>query len=960
MEGLPEVPMKVWVASWPLLGVVLSAQGTGITTADLVCRMQLDGNPVAGAQLALIHQGTGQRWQSRSDREGKVALRFLPPGPYRLVALGPEGSHLEHSLVLQVGVQYRYPLNLVRPLVQEVVASVGPESIRTQASGQITSQDLHALPINRRNVHDLCLSTPWAVSGQGPVTGGAPDSRLSFLGVSPRQNLFLVDGLDNNDLGNGTPRIPFSQEAIQEFQVLAGGGDAEYGRASGGTVNAITKRGSNTPSGSLFWFERPGGWDAQPPLGRSTVDLRLHQYGATAGGAFDKDRLFYFLAVERLDQVDRNVVSIDPRTAALAREAGFPLELGSLSTGERGLSLLARLDYLASASHTWGCTVVHASEENDNQIPWGGLAARSIGGRRSTRNLSLGLTHRWILDDGWVSEQRLQYTTRDNRLDPLAAPTQVQVDVLGAASFGTQRLAPQATLATYTQWTSTLTGFLEHHVLKAGIGLLESLNRGRVEDNFGGYYAFAALPHLGIPDGLSAFAAPNPFGGRGLPSIFVQAFGNPNTRFSAGHLSAFLQDEWQPTPSFLLRVGLRYDRERLPAFRNTLDYQALGQNPGTLDPVWGPTRLPDGPYPYSKLFQSSLDWSSQRLSPRFAFSWQVNPVWRCFGSAGVHAGTVNLGPVFGTRLSNGTEVVSLMRTLLDPPEVSPLISWADGDGLARHHRYTTPPLGHRMLVLPGTLRAPHTRQVHLGLSWSPSPKQVFNLDVLKARGKDFLNLRNVNAFLPFGQAMRRPDLRYGSVYRVDGTGESRFEALILSTQLTLGSTVQVQGSYTRSRAEDNFADWSGALPPMNTFDPDSEWGPSFQDQRHRFLVSLVWTSLDKAWSAAILARAGSGRPVSRLAGSDLNMDGDPTADRPPGVGRNRESTPWTRNLDLRVSRSFVLGRLHADAILDVFNLFNRANGLDIQNTLTSTTPPFGTVVRYAPMRQIQLGARLRY
>jgi hypothetical protein len=104
----------------------------------------------------------------------------------------------------------------------------------------------------------------------------------------------------------------------------------------------------------------------------------------------------------------------------------------------------------------------------------------------------------------------------------------------------------------------------------------------------------------------------------------------------------------------------------------------------------------------------------------------------------------------------------------------------------------------------------------------------------------------------------------------------------------------------------------------------------------------------------------SGHPYSRLLGYDANLNGDAASDRPEGCGRNSETTPWTRTVDLRLSRGLPLGAARLELILDAFNVFNATNVLQVQNTLASRTPPYGTPTRFEPRRELQFGLRLSY
>lgn len=947
---------------------LLVAQSTGLTTSDLSLVVRSESKqPVPGARIHLRHLDGGTFQTRPEEGEGRFHFRLLPVGDYSLRVEAPGFQALEYrSLTLRVGSTHLLEITLMpqgRATVEVLGDARSLDLQRTQPAAILDAAGLHDLPLPRRNYAELSLVTPYASTVRLPINAGAPDSGLSFGGASPRQNAFLVDGLDHNDLGNGNLRSPFSQEAIQEFQVIASAASVEYGRALGGTINAITKRGTNDLQGSLFYFQRPGSLEADTPGGQGSAPQRQHQFGASVGGPLIQDRLFYFVAVERLDLRDQNVVSINPLVAQAIRTAGFSLDTGELPTRERTTSLFARLDFTQSPTSQWTFSVARSTESNDNQIPWGGIVARSSGGARETSNMSLSLSHQWQPSSHLINEMRLLHATRDNRLRSMDEHRTVQVELQGTAIFGTQRLTPQSTLATYQQLADTLTWSSGNHTIKAGVDLIGTDNRGLSRQNYSGYYLFAALPPLGINSPMEAFLAPNPFGGTGLPAAFVQAFGNAETRFRTDSQAAFLQEEWQLHPRFLVRVGVRYERERIPPFPEVPDYTALAHPPTTVDANWGPTRLPDGPHSYSSLFRPSRDWSGSHWMPRASFTYQAADNLRLFGSIGSYAGSTNLAPVFGTRMINGRDVVGITRTLLDPILQGPWISWANADGLAVDRRYAAPPPGMRVLALPGEYRLPLQRQESLGAEWMPRPGMRLSLDLLHGRAEGLMNVRDINAYVPL---QRRPDLRYGSIFRTDGSGESRFSSGTLGWAWTLDRSLAWNASYTCSRAEDNVTDWAFTLPAQNTFDPASEMGPAFQDQRHRFQFSGILRSRAdqgpwlRDWTLALVARIASGRPYSQLLGYDRNQDGDPAADRPEGIGRNSETTPWTRNVDLRISRAFPAGRARVEVVADIFNLFNAVNGVEVQNNLSSQTPSYGTALRFLPLRQIQLGARVSF
>jgi len=146
----------------------------------------------------------------------------------------------------------------------------------------------------------------------------------------------MVDGLDNNDPVVGAVRAVFSQEAIREFQVLTDSYSAEFGKASGGVVNIVTKSGTNELGGNTFFYLRDTSLNAKNyfdkfdvfgnPINLEKAPYNQKQWGATLGGPLKKNRSFFFLSFERTNIADSRLVTIDPTAAALLNTLGFPVD----------------------------------------------------------------------------------------------------------------------------------------------------------------------------------------------------------------------------------------------------------------------------------------------------------------------------------------------------------------------------------------------------------------------------------------------------------------------------------------------------------------------------------------------------------------------------------------------------------------------------------------------------------
>lgn len=960
----PRIAAAIILSSFAVSPLTLAAQSVGITTGDLKGRVSLIGTSEIppGVVLRLENTATGETRTVTANERGEYGFRILPAGTYLLTV---EGTGLStrrmRDIDVWIGTVSVLDIELSRETEgSEDVSAEGPatDAQRTQISTVIDPLLIESLPINRRSFVDFSLTVPGVARSNMPQTGAVPSSGLSFRGMTPRQNRFLVDGLDNNDLGTGAVACPVSQGAVKEFQVITGALPAEFGRATGGVVNSLLRSGTNATMGSLFAFYRPGQWDATSGDGSSHDDFRQQQFGATVGGAIIPDRLFYFASAERYRKRDVQEVSIDPVLAMpLIATAGFQVENGAHAVEETQTSALVKFDYLPDDRNRWALRLSTGDGENENQIPWGGIVTRTAGGTSEGQNSQLALSHQWLGGENWMNEARALYARQDSELRSMDPYRSVSVEITGVAQFGTNRLTPQDTASEYYQFTDTATLLLGSHTVKAGVDLLHSRNRGTVEQNAGGMYVFQAIPGL-FADSLTAFAA-------GVPVAYVQSWGDPSTRFSADSGALFLQDDWQVTPRFLLKFGLRYDREGLPSFEGS-HYADLQNPPAGVVPGYGPIRLPDGAIAYSKLFATDNDWSDDRLSPRASFSWQAKDPLRVYGGFGVYSGSTQLGSLFGPRLYNEHDVQTRMATLMDPVAALVPFAWAQPG-----HTFSAPPPGSLpLLVIPGSYRMPKTRSWSLGFEWKPAPAHRLTLDFLYSRGSGFMNVRDVNAYVAYDNGgtivYRRPDLRYSQILRVDGTGENRYWGQTVAWQWRASEGLALGLSYTHSKAEDNYTDWTPDYPLQNTFDPGQEWGLSSEDQTHQWQLSAVYRTrsthpLLRSWTIAAIAQYASGRPYSKLVGYDRNMNGDGASDRPVGVDRNSERGPDIRSVDLRVARSETFGKVRMDFIVEVFNLFNTTNVLKVQNVLSAPEPhPYGSALEYGPKRQLQFGVKASF
>ena len=282
---------------------VLHAQS--ISTAQLAGSVKdPSGAALSGATVTAADPTKGFSRSAKTDAQGNYQILQLPPGTYSVTFDAASFSPLiQNNVVLTVGEQAELPATLKLGGAKEtVVVNANAETIETQSSSQGTTVDqlrITNLPTNGRNYINFTLTNSQIARDAAPSVGAIPTSGLNFGGVRARSNSINVDGADAGDYVSGGTRATVSQDAVQEFQIITNGFAAEYGRASGGVVNIVTKSGSNATHASAFGFLRNRYIQATNPF--STVYQPAYtrvQAGFTVGGAIVKDKTFYFFSTE--------------------------------------------------------------------------------------------------------------------------------------------------------------------------------------------------------------------------------------------------------------------------------------------------------------------------------------------------------------------------------------------------------------------------------------------------------------------------------------------------------------------------------------------------------------------------------------------------------------------------------------------------------------------------------------
>ncbi len=277
--------------------VVLACLSASPLVAQNIATAQLNGTVhdptgavIPGATITIADASKGFSRSTTSDGEGNYQLLLLPPGTYTVTATAAGFAKLtESNVVLTVGEQAELPLTLAISGSETINVNAGADIIETQRSSQSTTVDqnrIDNLPTNGRNYINFTLTNSQIARDAAPSIGAIPTSGLNFGGVRARSNSINVDGADAGDYISGGTRTTVSQDAVQEFQIITNGFAAEYGRASGGVVNIVTKSGTNATARQRLRFSA----QSLHPGDESVFDRLSTCLYAGAGRIYDRRR----------------------------------------------------------------------------------------------------------------------------------------------------------------------------------------------------------------------------------------------------------------------------------------------------------------------------------------------------------------------------------------------------------------------------------------------------------------------------------------------------------------------------------------------------------------------------------------------------------------------------------------------------------------------------------------------
>ena len=911
-------------------GVCLAQQS--VTSATLTGRIEdARGAVVSGAIVTTIHQETNQSLSTTSDEEGRFRFPYLRTGAYDLKIDAQGFNTITRQLTVSVGQALDLPIrvDVAGVSAQVNIGSDVPivETVRTQLTETIRPNEINELPLNGRNYLDLALLIP----GVSPTNTGSnqrfaetsavPGQGLSIAGQRNLYNSFIIDGVSANDDAADLTGSYYSEEVIDQFQVVTSGGIAEFGRASGGVVNILTKSGTNDWRGTLYGFFRNQRFDARNPLAPTKDLLTQAQYGMTLGGPLRRERTFFFSNFEQTRRNYSAVLTISPNSVNTINNrlravnyAGPLISTGVVPASFDTTNFFTRVDHTINQRNQFSArySLYHIDAVNSRTV--GGLNAVSRGTGLSDTDQTVVVSNVTTFSSRTLNEARFQFT--NSRLDaPVNDEAGPAVNIAGVANFGTATFSPLARDINLFEVVNNISTQRGDHSLKGGVDLLYNrvniLFPGAVQ----GVYSFSSLNNFLSGNYLN----------------YQQAFGSPEQFQSNPNFGVFVQDEWRARPDLTFNAGLRYDVQWLP--------EPIQADTNNLAPRVGVVYAPGD---RKTVIRASFGLYYDRIPLR-----ATTNAWHRDGSKFL--------------------VVQLSPTQTGAPVFPNVLALQPA----------TLPTKPNITRIDPNIESSYSRQANFQIERELPGNAVVSVGYLHLRGYHVLLSRNVNVpTVPVSAGvpnLGRPDPNWGNISRFESAGSSAYDGMVVSFNKRAARWANLRVSYTLSKAIDDAGNFFFSSV-QNNFNIRDDRGLSDNDQRHRLVVSgsleapqsnksVGFGRVLRGFQLGYIFTYASHLPFNVLLGTDRNFDTN-NNDRPLGVGRNTGRGFNYASLDLRVSRRFHLTeRVDLQLLAEGFNMLNRANFGVPNNTFGSGVnplPAFGQPTAAFDPRQFQFGMKLSF
>jgi hypothetical protein len=945
---------------------------TQITTGVIQGTVEdAQGAVVPGANVEVRNVDTNLTRTLATDDSGRFVFLQLPPGPYTLTASKQGFATLkQEQFTLTVGQSANLDLKMKVSGVSETITVSAVQTVdtaSTQTSTTIEERSVANLPVLGRKFEDLLTLTPNVAITQGP-----DGDEINFAGQRGVFNNISLDGGDymngffGEQAGGQRAAIDIPLDAVKEFQVVATGATAEFGRTAGGVVNVVTKSGTNEFHGNLFHFQRLEALTAHTSDGKPLKDFHREQFGGNVGGPIKKDKAFFFVAYEQIfenltranlsEPIGPTACPVQSPTIA-ANEAlinsnedcqrlaliGFIRTTRKQEEGlpikrpVRNSAILGKVDFELNANNHLTLSHNFDYSKNENQtfdVATYGNSANGIEGPSKIHAFNANLFS--TLSPTKVNELHFTYgrEVRPRAATPSNVPADTAMGFATTFRFGNPFFLAPGVDETFwrTQIKDNFTIVAGDHTAKLGGEWVHSLNSQVFRGFFEGRYIFDSVA------GFLRYASPNASGGFGPATVgcsngtyvtapaacpagttatggplllYLQGAGltGPATdaagfsKVSNEDLALFAQDSWKIRPNFTASYGLRWEAQIFPS------------------PVVDPSKTAYGIFLNDPRFPSNgtLPSPKKEFQPRVGFAWDIGSNGRSVLRAnyGIYYARQNMLSQVGSITTNGVQQQTIF---LNTPIIASGVPGPTWPGLLTPPSTVTPctagavtnpfPCFTGVRVFSRDYANPRVYTTNVAFEQELAHNLSIYFDFTHAKGVHmtrFLNVNRNNFFSPF----------LGEVMVTSANGKSLYRGFTVGMRKRFSRHYQFEWNYVLSKDLD---DDSNERDPFTdrAFDINNlqlDYALSDRDIRHRF---NFYSNVEIPGGFELNARvqAHTAQPITPVVRTATNRN---------SLRKNNEFSSF----DWRLQRPFHFGDDYAVIpIVEMFNTFNTENNIN--------------------------------
>ncbi|MBZ5602284.1 MAG: TonB-dependent receptor [Acidobacteriia bacterium] len=896
---------------------------------------------VPKASVTVVNEGTGAERHVVTDGNGFYSAAELSIGYYTVRVSTPGMAEAQRKNVkIDVGAETRVDFTLsVQSAAQTVEVRAQAPDLQQDSSSLaevVGTRQMEELPLNGRDFRRIALLVP----GAAPRSPRGSLGSFTSDGQREKSNIFLIDGIDNNDSFRNQPSFNqggvnaamatlFPMEALAELSVAAQG-SAEYGRNSGAVVNAVIKSGTNDIHGSLYEYLRNDKLNARNFFetlpGATKGPFKNNNYGATIGGPIKRNRTFFFAGFESErgrpssslaisvpgaadiaaarsanqaagrpeDPLGAKLLSLYPQPDIPGAKANYAFSVPNLIDSD---NFVVKIDHRISDRFQLGAR--YAYGDGTQTFPLNSGQGSELPAYQTivpTRAQLAGVNLSQALTNSLINDTRVSFNRYAQTFSPLDAafdPASIGLNtgatgglptivVGGFESLGAPTNLPRGRVSQAYQFVDSLVWVRSSHTIKTGVDYRRPLVRSYNDQFSRGRITFNSLADL-----LAGIAA---------PSSTTIARGATRRDTFTNNVGVFVQDDWKISRQLTLNFGLRYEyvsplSEKSDLISNFIPDRGLVQVGHGIDSLYNRDRnnfAPRAGFAFDPTGKG-------RTVIRGAYGlFYDSPSQDFFLVQSFPNGNVGTNPVpgLGTFTVNFTGPVPF------------------GPGVNIFGNVNTPAPPFTVFGVDPHMRTPYVQSYNFNLQQTIFDGTVLQVGYVGSKGTKLYRVRDINqatAGSANGLQQRRPFNaaypQFAGIYELEASANSNYNSFQAILRQRMSHHLTLYASHVWSHSIDDASNGfcsctAGVSLPQNSFDTRAEKASSSFDQRQRFTANFVYDasvlehllpSLSKrltgGWELSGIYTIASGVPITPFwNGTAPSGSGESSNDRPNVAG----------------------------------------------------------------------------